>query len=182
MVTLSVQGKQNAKMVFHTLMQTAVPGSPAYIHSAHRHVVIGPNKGINKAVAKGPIVMITAGRRSKRDGLWLCLHNCEAPTRPQAKLRPLSSIKVSAVSIPHDMTQGIWDPRPHSSTLTFPPNSCSTTTRIDILGFSHPLYTAYIFFFGILNGFPVRWRFKKVLPSLTLLISKPPFDVLSRRL
>ena len=44
----------------HTLMQTAVPGSPAYIHSAHRHVVIGPNKGINKAVAKGPIVMITA--------------------------------------------------------------------------------------------------------------------------
>ena len=47
-------------MRFHTLMKTAVPGSPAYIHSAHRHVVIGPNKGINKAVAKGPIVMITA--------------------------------------------------------------------------------------------------------------------------
>ena len=29
-------------------------------HSAHRHVVIGPNKDINKAVGKGPIVMKTA--------------------------------------------------------------------------------------------------------------------------
>jgi hypothetical protein len=50
-------------------------------------------------------------------------------------------------------------PHPHSSTLTLPPNSRSTTTRIDILFFSF-LFTQPIYFFlGILD----RWRFKKAL-------------------
>jgi hypothetical protein len=50
--------QQNFSIAHHAENIWWPHGSPMH-SSAHRHTVIGPNKGINKAEAKGPIVLIT---------------------------------------------------------------------------------------------------------------------------